>query len=148
MQKKLFIPLLLIVLTLGVVSLFYAKQHQSNHHSSHADSSIHNYFHQQLHLTKNQEEKLSDVEKEYAQQKQRLEEVMRLANMELADAIKKDHSFSPEARIAVDKIHKAMGELQKASLEHLFKMGVVLDESQKEKLNQLIVDALYENAKM
>ena len=107
---------------------------------------MHSYFHDRLDITSEQEKKLADIERRYRQSRQLLEETMRLANMELADAIKKHQSYSPEVQQSVDKIHKAMGGLQKTALEHLFEMQTVLTHKQNEKLNQLITDALYENA--
>ena len=67
---------------------------------------------------------------------------MRQANQELAAAIAKSKGYSPEVAAAVEKVHQHMGELQKASLEHLFEMRTVLTPEQGERLFQLAHDAL------
>ena len=70
---------------------------------------------------------------------------MSVANMELADAISRDKSYSKDVQNSVDKIHNAMGEMQKTTLEHLFEMQNILDEKQNEKLIDMITNSLYDN---
>lgn len=138
---------LLIVLATAFGSLYLGQhfmQGPQEHHSRDAGS-WHQVLHDRLHITQEQEVELVDIEKRYRQRRQYLEEQMRLANMELADAIKADKSFSPRVQAATDKIHQAMGELQKATLEHLFEMHPVLTDEQNSKLEQMVTDALYEN---
>ena len=65
--------------------------------------------------------------------------------MELANNIGEDRSYSENVQKSVDKIHKAMGGLQKLTLEHLFEMRPILSDEQNQKLEQMITDALYEN---
>jgi len=105
----------------------------------------HRILHDKLHVTPEQDVRLEEIERHYRQRRQYLEEQMRLANMELAEAIKADKSFSPKVQAATDKIHHAMGELQKATLEHLFEMRPILTDEQNRKLEQMVTDALYEN---
>ena len=119
---------------------------QGHEHGQHTDAAgWHNILHDRLNITAEQDNQLVDIEKRYRQRRMYLEEQMRLANMELAEAIKADKSMSPKVQEATDKIHHAMGELQKATLEHLFEMRPILTDAQNQKLEQMITDALYEN---
>ena len=65
---------------------------------------------------------------------------------ELAEAIKEGGYFSPHVQEAVDKIHNAMGELQKLTLRHLADMQAILSEDQNKKLEEKVVEQLYRNA--
>ena len=151
-MKKRYINAFILILLVVVVAFatLYAGQRYmyGNHHrySGHGYD-MHQYLHNQLHITHDQEEKLMKIEENFSQRKQYLEETMRLANMELAEAIKKSDPYSPEVQQAVDKIHNAMGDMQKSTLEHLFEMQPILNEEQNKKLKRLITEALYDNAK-
>jgi len=138
---------LLIVLTVAFGAQYIGTQTMQGHdHKNHTDSvNGHKVLHDRLHITAEQDEQLMDTEKRYRQRRQYLEEKLRLANMELAEAIKADKSFSLSVQTATDKIHQAMGELQKATLEHLFEMRPILTDEQNQKLEQMVTDALYEN---
>jgi len=141
--------LILTVIGLTLAALYIGQQFMVGHHdrASGDEHDMHHYLHNQLHITHDQEQKLTEIEKDFSQKKQYLEETMRVANMELAESIKKHDTYSPEVQQAVDKIHSAMGEMQKATLEHLFEMKPILNEEQNKKLKRLITEALYENAK-
>jgi hypothetical protein len=75
-----------------------------------------------------------------------LEEVIQLANRELAEKILKDKSYSPSVEKSVAEIHNAMGQLQEATLEHIFELRDVLDPAQYERLIELTVQGLSENS--
>lgn len=139
---------LLIVLAVAFTGQYIGTHYMQGHddHNHHTDSAgWHKVLHDRLHITAEQDKQLIDTEKRYRQHRQYLEEQMHLANMELAEAIKADKSFSPNVQAATDKIHQAMGELQKATLEHLFEMRPILTDEQNKKLEQMVTDALYEN---
>lgn len=137
---------IVVVLAVGFGSLYLGQHFMTMPHVHTRDSSgWHQVLHEKLHITPEQDAKLDDIEKRYRQRRQYLEEQMRLANMELAEAIKADKAFSPRVQAATDKIHHAMGELQKATLEHLFEMRPILTDEQNRKLEQMVTDALYEN---
>lgn len=102
----------------------------------------HDWLHKELHVTPAQHKALEPIEARYAERERALREKMRQANLELAAAIAKSKGYSPEVAAAVEKVHQHMGELQKASLEHLFEMRTVLTPEQSERLLQLAHDAL------
>jgi Spy/CpxP family protein refolding chaperone len=138
---------ILIVLATAFGGLYLGQSAmQDNHvHQNSESADWHQLLHKKLQISAEQDAQLSEIEKHYRQQKQYLEEQMRLANMELAEAIKADKSFSPKVQAATDKIHHVMGGLQKTTLEHLFEMQPILTDEQNRKLEQMITDALYEN---
>ena len=134
---------LLFVLITAFCGIYLGQNIPINRNSDSAN--WHQLLHDKLHITDAQDAKLDILERKYSQKKQYLEEQMRLANMELAEAIKADKSFSPKVQEATDKIHHAMGGLQKTTLEHLFEMRPILNDEQNQKLERMITDALYEN---
>ena len=71
---------------------------------------------------------------------------MKLANLELAEAIKSADYSSSEVQKVVDKIHAAMGKLQKLTLQHLTDMQSVLSDEQNRILEEKVVEQLYRNA--
>jgi Spy/CpxP family protein refolding chaperone len=99
-------------------------------------------LHEQLEITSDQDTKLKNVEQRFSQRKTVLETTIRESNAELGKAITEDKRYSDRVRAAVDKIHKAQGSLQKATLEHFFEMQKALTPVQTLKLNQMAADAL------
>ncbi|MCP5361692.1 MAG: periplasmic heavy metal sensor, partial [Hyphomicrobiales bacterium] len=95
---------ILIVLAVAFGGLYLGQHVMQMPHEHHArdSGSWHQTLHDKLHITREQEVKLADIEKRYRQRRQYLEEQMHLANMELADAIKADKSFSPRVQAATD----------------------------------------------
>lgn len=122
----------------------FLGQHADTHH--HATGDMHALFHHDLNLNAQQEKQLAAIEKDFRRQKALYEEQMKLANMELAEAIKNAGYSSPQVQLVVDKIHEAMGGLQKLMLQHLADMQGVLSEDQNKKLEEKVVAQLYRNA--
>lgn len=104
----------------------------------------HNWLHKELRVTPEQHKMLEPIEARYAERERGLRERMRQAHRELAAAIGKSKGSSPEVTAAVEKVHQHMGELQKASLEHLFEMRTVLTPEQGDQLLQLAQKGLEE----
>lgn len=97
----------------------------------------HAWLHQELRITAEQLKALGPIESRHTKRDRVLREQMRQANHELAAAIAKSKGLSVEVTAAVEKVHRHMGELQKASLEHLFEMQTVLTPEQGDRLLQL-----------
>jgi Spy/CpxP family protein refolding chaperone len=102
----------------------------------------HAWIHEELGMTDEQERRLLPSEERYEETKRHLQEVIRLANKELAQAIAEDRANSPRVQAAVQRIHEAMGELQQATLEHIFEMKEVLEPEQYDHLMNLTREAL------
>tara|TARA_R110002096_G_scaffold327314_1_gene521400 strand:- start:22187 stop:22621 length:435 start_codon:yes stop_codon:yes gene_type:complete len=129
---------LLISIAVGFYIGGYFKSEQGEHlEASHHD------FHEMLDLTDDQLEKLVPIEKEFAKKKAYYKNKIRSANMELGDIMQKEKSFTPEVQAAVEKVHAAMGELQKITLIHFFDMRDLLDEKQVQVFDDYVADVMY-----
>ena len=106
------------------------------------ESELHQLLHEQLDLNPAQDAKIEAIEAQFAIRKQALELELRSNNAQLASAIEAEHGYGPQVGAAVDRSHKAMGELQKATLEHIFAMRNVLRPDQAAKFDAAIVKAL------
>ena len=110
-----------------------------------ASADVHAWLHKELRVTAEQHKALEPIEVRFAGKERALRGQMRAANRELAAALARGKGNSPEVAAAVEKIHHYMGELQKASLEHLFEMRTVLTPEQGDRLLQLAKKALEES---
>jgi hypothetical protein len=72
---------------------------------------------------------------------------LRADNARLAAAIEAEHGNGPRVAAAVDQSHAAMGELQKATLSHIFAMRQLLKPNQTTQFDQAVVKALTEDAR-
>jgi Spy/CpxP family protein refolding chaperone len=102
----------------------------------------HDFLHKELNISDDQDRQLKDVEQRFADRKIVLEGTIREANAELGKAIVEDKHYSDRVKAAVNRIHAAQGELQKATLEHFFDMQQALTQEQAAKLNHMAADAL------
>lgn len=102
----------------------------------------HYWIHSKLGLTPAQEKALEPIEERFAGRRQELMALIREGNRELAEAIVSDRSDSERVKAAVNKIHRAQGELQDAVLEHVFAMRPVLNEQQYDRLVRMTANAL------
>ena len=139
----------MIVACAAIGGLLIGQNFMSRDNSSvpmHAAGDMHALFHHDLNLNVQQQKELVVIEKDFSRQKAMYEEQMKLANMELAEAIKEGGYFSPHVQEAVDKIHNAMGELQKLTLRHLADMQAILSEEQDQQLEEKVIEQLYRNA--
>ncbi len=103
---------------------------------------LHDVLHHRLALDPGQEQRLKVLEDRFALQRRALELELRAANARLADAIETEHGNGPKVAAAVDQSHAAMGELQKATLAHIFAMRQLLRPNQTAQFDQAVVKAL------
>lgn len=108
--------------------------------------SLHEFVHEELRLTAEQEQRLEVIEQDFAVRRRAREAELRAANAELARAIQARHEYSPQVQAAVDRFHGAMGELQKETILHVLAMRTVLTPDQAVKFDQRIGEALTEQA--
>jgi|TARA_R110002124_G_scaffold29919_12_gene103555 Spy/CpxP family protein refolding chaperone len=104
--------------------------------------SLHSLVHDELNLNAQQEARLEALETRFAARRGPLEAEVRAANDELARAIETSDGDSPAVRAAVDHFHVAMGDLQKATIAHVFEMRSTLTPDQARIFDARIVDAL------
>lgn len=117
----------------GCASLMLRKQDTPN---------LHSIVHQELKLDAAQSSRINDIEKRFASQRSTLEAEVRSANRELAEAISASQGNSPAVQAAVDHFHFAMGNLQKATIAHVFEMREVLTPEQAKTFDARVVDSL------
>ncbi|MBA3897963.1 MAG: periplasmic heavy metal sensor [Sphingomonadaceae bacterium] len=105
-------------------------------------SELHQLLHHQLNLDAGQQAKINILEQRFAVRRQALELEMRADNARLADAIETEHGNGPRVAEAVDASHRAMGELQKETLAHIFAMRQILRPEQTAAFDRAVVKAL------
>lgn len=106
------------------------------------ESELHQVLHEDLRLDSGQEQRIEAIERQYALRRQALELELRSDNAKLASAIEAEHGYGPQVAGAVDASHKAMGEMQKVTLEHIFAMRSVLRPDQAARFDAAVVKAL------
>ena len=108
--------------------------------------SLHSIVHEKLDLSAEQNRRLDVIEARFATRRPALEAEVRAANRELAAAIAASAGDTPQVQAAVDHFHTAMGDLQKATIAHVFEMRSVLTPAQAEVFDAAVVDALRADA--
>ena len=93
-------------------------------------------------LTADQEQRLDALEARFAVEQARLEASARAANAQLAQAMETEHEYGPEVSAAIDEVHARMGDLQKATVRHVFDMREILDSDQQLQFDRKVSAAL------
>jgi len=106
---------------------------------------IHAVLHDQLDLDADQVRRLDILEREFAVERRLLEAEMRADNRRLAAAIQAEHRSGPAVEAAIDATHRTMGELQKATLAHVFAMRALLRDDQAVIFDEAVTKALVED---
>lgn len=104
--------------------------------------SLHSIVHKELDLSPEQDRRLDAIEDRFADRRYGLEAEVRAANRELATAIATSDGNTAEVQAAVDHFHAAMGDLQKATIAHVFDMRSVMTPAQADVFDEAVVDAL------
>ena len=99
-------------------------------------------MHDELTLTNEQKQRLETLEARFAVERARLEASARAANAQLAQAMEAEHEYGPEVGAAIDEVHARMGDLQKATVRHVFDMREILDPDQQRRFDQQVSKAL------
>jgi Spy/CpxP family protein refolding chaperone len=133
--------LLLLLVAIVAVSACWTTSHLILKQSSRADD-YHHWLHSQLGISADQDKALDKEEERFAVQKKQLVEAILQENAELATVLTEDKEYSPRVVAAVEKIHHAQSELEKATLEHIFAMKPILSAEQFNKLIKLTSEAL------
>ncbi|QXQ06906.1 periplasmic heavy metal sensor [Sphingosinicellaceae bacterium] len=108
---------------------------------------LHDVLHEKLALDSGQQARLMVLEQRYAVQRRALELELRADNARLAEAIEAEHGNGPRVAAAVDQSHGAMGELQKATLAHIFAMRQLLRPDQTSQFDRAVVKVLTDDAR-
>ncbi|AIT82329.1 periplasmic heavy metal sensor [Novosphingobium pentaromativorans] len=106
------------------------------------ESRLHAVLHEELDLDPGQEAQIDRIEHDFAERRKLLDGRLRQANAQLAQAMEREHAYGPAVEKAVDQSHMAMGELQKATLQHVFAMRSVLRPDQARRFDAAVAHAL------
>lgn len=106
------------------------------------ESRLHVLMDREIDLDAGQKARIAGLERGFAQRRGQLEGELRAANADLAAAIAREHGYGPGVEKAVDRSHIAMGELQKATLQHVFAMRKVLRPDQTQRFDAAVAQAL------
>ena len=110
-------------------------------------NALHELLHDELNLDAQQLAQIENVERRFAIRRRELELELRADNARLAAAIEAEHGYGPRVTAEIDRSHRAMGELQKETMSHIFAMRAVLRPDQAEKFDRAVVKALTADAK-
>jgi hypothetical protein len=132
----------LVVLVAFVVALAALWLGQSLREVSPGETRLHAVMERDLDLDAGQQARIDALEAGFAQERGRLEGELRAANADLATAIAAEHAYGRDVEKAVDRSHLAMGELQKATLQHVFAMRKVLRSDQTARFDAAVAQAL------
>lgn len=111
-------------------------------HSMRPSTPMHELLHQRLKLSAEQRQRIEGLESQNTAREAALQAEMRAANADLARAIQTQHAYTPEVQAAVDRFHRAMGELQKETILHILAMRAVLTPSQTAQFDDTVARSL------
>ncbi len=107
---------------------------------------LHQIVHDRLDLSPEQDRRLDEIEAAFAERRAPLEAEVREANAELSAAIAASRGDTPQVQAAVDHFHVAMGDLQMATIRHVFEMRAVLTPEQAEMFDRAVAETLRADA--
>ncbi|MFN3990430.1 MAG: periplasmic heavy metal sensor [Erythrobacter sp.] len=129
-----------LVIALALIGVQIGRMMQPRPH--HSGAELHALMHDGLDLDPAQEAALDKLERDFAGRREALEAGLKADNARLAEAIADEHRYGPRVSAAVDATHIAMGELQKATLEHIFAMRAILRPDQQAKFDAALAKSL------
>ena len=128
--------------TAWLVTDWTLHRHGESHAHDHAPTDLHAWMHEHLDITPEQHEKLAPLEDEFEKVRVKLKEEIRLADVALAKTIREPKVDEAAMNTALDRLNKAQGALQRATLEHFFVMKRYLRPAQAAKLLEWTHDSL------
>lgn len=134
-----------LVIALGVAGVWLGRMLQPAPH--HSGAELHALMHEDLDLDLGQVAQLEVLERDFASRRAALEARLKADNARLAAAIAAEHQYGPRVAAAVDATHMAMGDLQKATLEHVFAMRAILRPDQQARFDAAIAQSLAQKDK-
>ncbi len=103
---------------------------------------LHGFVHERLDLDARQQSALTRLEKDFAIERRSLDLALRSANAGLARAIEREHRNGPEVTRAVEAVHARMGDVEKATIAHLFAMRRLLNADQQSEFDARVTRSL------
>ncbi len=118
----------------------------SRHTEAHEQTDLHEMLHRAVPLDANEQEILNTKEKAFMARRSEIDSRLRMANATLADAIGKNPEWSSEVEIATKQVEVAAGELQRATLIHVFEMRAGLKPEHRPAYDKVLIEALRRGA--
>ena len=106
------------------------------------DNALHALLHSKLNLSARQENNIAEEEKRFGAVRAQLEAGAHSANVELAKAIQTSKRDGPEVQMAIEQVHISLGNYQKETVSHIFRMRAVLTPEQAEIFDRAVAQAL------
>ena len=106
------------------------------------DNALHALLHSKLKLSEAQDKNIAQEETRFAAVRLQLEVGAHRANGELAKAIQTSKRDGPEVQLAIEHVHSALGNYQKETVSHIFRMRAVLTPEQAEIFDRSVAQAL------
>lgn len=103
---------------------------------------LHQFVHEELDLDATQSARLEQLEDRFAAERKELDLALRAANARLAAAMQAEHDYGPKVVAAIDDVHARMGDLQKATVKHVFAMRALLRPEQQARFDRQVADTL------
>lgn len=128
--------------TAWLVTDWTLHRHGEGHAHEHVQTDLHAWMHEHLDITPEQHEKLEPLEADFEKQRIKLKDEVRLADVALAQTIREPHVTEAAMNTALERLNKAQGALQKATLDHFFVMKRYLRPAQAAKLLEWTHDSL------
>lgn len=94
------------------------------------EAELHRALHGRIVLTPQQSARMTALESSFADRTAQLERQAKADDLQLATTIAGEHRFSTRVADAVDRSIATQGQMQKATLEHIFAMRAVLEADQ------------------
>ena len=108
-------------------------------------SSFHDSLFAELDLSAKQDDLMEALETLHASENETLRAGLTNANRNLANILEIDGSYSSETETAIENVHSAMLELQKATIRHLYEMRDILEPHQKVVFDRHVTKTFREN---
>ena len=112
-----------------------------------APADLHELLHRRVPLNAAERARLEVKEQAYAQKRAQIETRLKAANGRLAVAIAADPRWSPEVEAGTRQVEVAAGDLERATLVHVFEMREGLDPAHRPTYDAALVEALQRGAR-
>lgn len=133
---------LLLAVLLAVIAGYLGAIAADRWINDESDRSLHQFVHEELNLSVDQNNRLELVEGRFAVERAELESSLRAANARLAQAMETEHEYGPEVSVAIEDVHAKMGALQKATVQHVFNMRDILTPEQQRLFDRKVSESL------
>jgi nickel and cobalt resistance protein CnrR len=131
---KNFVLFFCAIVAVAAVTAFGTLKFVEGRTAMSSEAAAHEWLHRELKITDAQHKALTPIESRFAEKMNGLAQQLRAAKLKLAEVMGEDKAFTPRVAVEVEAVHRCLGEMQKASIAHVFEMRAVLTPEQGDKL--------------